>query len=68
MAQDLYHDKYYTLDDVLEHFGYERRDPDAHHDAMRDCELTAKIYMDLMKLPARKTANLGFVKDENNDE
>ena len=68
MSQDLYHDKNYSLDDVLVHFGYKRRDANAPHEAIKDCELTAKIYMDLMKLPERKTSDLGFVKDKPADK
>ena len=52
-----------TLDSVLEHFGFEPRDEEEKHDAIRDCELTAKIYMELMKLPEPKRAELGFTKE-----
>jgi len=51
------------LDDLLEHFGYERRDPEQAHDAVNDCRLTAKVYMDLMKISHLKKSHLGFIKE-----
>ena len=51
-----------TLDEVLEFFGYEPRDNEEKHDAIQDCELTAKIYMKLFELPPLKEATLGFAK------
>jgi len=35
------------LDDLLEHFGYERRCEDDKHDALTDCRCAAKTYMKL---------------------
>ena len=53
-----------TLDDLLEHFGFERREEDAHHEAIQDCELTAKKYMELMKTKKPKVSSLGFCKQQ----
>ena len=52
-----------TLDDCLEHFGYEPRDTDAVHDAMNDCILAANVYMELAKIPEEKKWTLGFTKE-----
>ena len=52
-----------TLDSGLEHFGFDPRDEEEKHDAIRDCELTAKIYMELMELPEPNKAALGFAKE-----
>ena len=52
-----------TLDGCLEHFEYEPRDTDAVHDAMNDCILTAKVYMELAKIPEKKKWTLGFTKE-----
>ena len=52
-----------TLDSVLEHFGFEPRDEEEKHSAIEDCELTAKIYMELMELPELKKATLGWTKE-----
>ena len=52
-----------TLDDCLEHFEFEPRDTDAVHDAMNDCILTAKVYMELAKIPEEKKWTLGFTKE-----
>ena len=52
--------KTFILDDVLEHFGFERREEGARHDAREDCTLSAKVYMELMKHPPLKVAELGF--------
>ena len=52
-----------TLDSVLEHFGFEPRDEEEKHSAIEDCELTAKIYMELMQLPELKKATLGWTKE-----
>ena len=48
------------LDTLLEHFGFEARDEDVLHSAVRDCQLTAKVYMKLMKQPPLKVTELGF--------
>ena len=37
------------LDDLLEHFGFERREDAGYHDAVQDCQLTAKVYMALQR-------------------
>lgn len=37
------------LDDLLECFGYERRDEEERHDALEDCRLDAKVYLELCK-------------------
>ena len=55
--------KFGTLDDILEHFGHERRDPDSFHNAYQDAKLTAKIYMDMMQRPVFESVSLGFVKE-----
>ena len=54
---------YRTLDGCLEHFEYEPRDTDAVYDAMNDCILTAKVYMELVKIPEEKKWTLGFTKE-----
>ena len=51
-----------SLDNLLEHFGFEPRDEDVLHNAILDCQLTAKVYMELMKLPPPKVMELGFEK------
>ena len=52
------------LDDVLEHYGFERRDVDEKHDALDDCRLTAKIYKELVKVPEPKVVtDLGWCKE-----
>ena len=51
------------LDDLLEHFGYERRDVETTHDAMTDCILTAKVYMKIMKIPQKENSSLGFAHE-----
>jgi DNA polymerase III epsilon subunit-like protein len=40
-----------TLDEVLEHCGFARREEDVPHDAIEDAQLVAKIYMVLIKKP-----------------
>ena len=53
-----------TLDDVLEHFNYERRNVEEHHSAMNDCRLTAKVYMKLVEVPdPKKNPTLGFCRE-----
>jgi len=54
----------YKLDDLLEKLGFERRHPQNKHKAMEDCQLTAKVYMALLKLSSDVKTKLGFVKDE----
>ena len=50
-----------TLDDVLEHFNYERRNVEELHSAINDCRLTAKIFMKLVEVPdLKKNPTLGF--------
>ena len=56
------------LDTLLEHFGFEARDEDVLHNAVLDCQLTAKVYMELMKLPPRKVSELGFENKWTKDE
>ena len=51
------------LDDVLEYFDFERRGEDDLHDAVTDCELTAKIYMKLMARPKPKKSIYGFARE-----
>ena len=52
--------KTFVLDDVLEECDFERRDEDAHQDAMTDAECAAKVYMHMIKLPEATTMQLGF--------
>ena len=52
-----------TLDSVLEHFGFAPREEEEKHDAIHDCKLTAKIYMELIELPELKAVEGGFVKE-----
>ena len=56
--------KLWSLDDALEHFGFERRKEDARHDALNDARLAALVYMKAIKLPALKEAGLGFTQNE----
>ena len=44
----------FTLDDVLEHFGHERRDMNKYHEALEDARCTAKVYMSMMAMPEIK--------------
>ncbi len=48
------------LDDLLEHFGFSRRDEEEEHNAMEDCRMDAKVYLELCK----KVKAEGFVEDE----
>ena len=59
--------RFLGLDDALEYFGHESRDKDAHHDALTDARLAAKVYMELMKLPPLKVAELGFMFEEEEE-
>ena len=52
----------YSLDEVLEQCGYERRDEDLNHDAVHDAWLCAQVYMKLIKMPDPKNPELGFCK------
>ena len=54
--------KFHGLDDLLEHFGFERRSLEVKHDAQADCILTAKVYMEIMKISVKQQPSLGFVK------
>ena len=49
MAEGLPLLKSRMLDDLLEYFNFERRGEDEKHDAVNDCELTAKVYMKLVE-------------------
>ena len=51
------------LDDLLEHFGHPRSDLEAYYDAMEDCILTAKVYMDIVKIPEKKERTHGFAHE-----
>ena len=39
----------FSLDDLLERFGFDRREEDATHDALTDARLTAQVYLAMMK-------------------
>ena len=55
---------YRRLDDVLEHFGFERRNVEELHSATNDCRLTAKVYMKLVEVPdPKKNPTLGFCRE-----
>ena len=49
MAKELPLLKSRMLDDLLEYFNFERRGEDENHDAIKDCELTASVYMAMLK-------------------
>ena len=53
------------LDDLLEYFGMERRDPDEPHDAIKDSVLAATVIMEIMKMPKAKAKDFGFVNEED---
>ena len=55
--------KIWSLDDALEHFGFDRREPDMFHDALDDARLAAKVYMEAIQLPPLKEAKLGFAHE-----
>ena len=55
----------WSLDDALEHFGYRRREEDAFHDALDDARLTAKVYMQAVRLHPLKDCDLGFIKSRS---
>ncbi|MEC8497304.1 MAG: hypothetical protein VXY36_04615 [Pseudomonadota bacterium] len=48
MAKGLPRLKPKGLDDLLEYFNFERRGEDDIHEAVKDCELTASVYMAMM--------------------
>lgn len=56
--------KVMSLDDALEHFGFERRDEDAAHDALVDARLAAVVYMEASQLTPLKRCPLGFANEE----
>ena len=49
-----------SLDAILEHYRFKSRANTDAHDAVEDCQLTAKVYMKLVQLPPPKTSQLGF--------
>ena len=49
-----------SLDAILRHYRFKPRTKKDHHDAVEDCQLTAKVYMKLAKLPELKVSKLGF--------
>ena len=49
-----------SLDDVLEHCGFERREEDEPHDAIEDAKLAAKLYMFLIRQPEPYKSHLDF--------
>ena len=53
----------WNLDNALTYFGYENRDNGEFHDAVKDCKATALVYMKLVKMPKRKPARLGWMKE-----
>ena len=56
--------KMMTLDDVLDHFGHERRDVEKPHDALEDARCAAKVYMSMMAMPEMKKGKLGFMNTD----
>ena len=54
--------KLWSLDDALEHFGFDRRKDDEFHDALHDARLAAQVYMKAIKLKPLKDSGLGFYK------
>ena len=48
------------LDAILKHYRFKPRENRDHHLAVEDCQLTAKVYMKLVKLPELKVSKLGF--------
>ena len=49
-----------TLDDLLQYFGFERREEGEPHAALEDAQCAAKVYMKLMEGPPPKDSGLGF--------
>ena len=63
MSEGLAGLKHRSLDDLLEYFNFERRGEDEVHGAVTDCELTAKVYMELVKKSEEGKFTLGFCRD-----
>ena len=65
LSQNLPGIKCRLLDDLLEYFGKERRDPDEAHESVKDCQLAATVYMEIMKMPKAYAKDLGFVNEKD---
>ena len=63
MAKGLPLLKHEGLDDLLEYFNFVRRGEDEHHEAIKDCELLASVYMAMLNFSKKKAPTLGFAKD-----
>jgi len=64
MAKEVGLNPPHKLDDLLDRFGFVRRHPKNPHNAEHDCQLTAKVYMELMKIKADNKSKLGFIVDK----
>ena len=51
---------HYGLDEVLEGCGFDAREPDEPHEAEKDAECAANVYMHLKTLPDLEKTELGF--------
>ena len=51
---------HYGLDEVLEGCGLDAREPDEPHEAEKDAECAANVYMHLKTLPDLEKTELGF--------
>ena len=45
-----------SLDAILKRYRFKPRENKDYHDAVEDCQLTAKVYMKLVKLPELKVS------------
>ena len=52
-----------SLDALLSYLGCEEREEDEKHDAVKDCQYAAQIYMKMAVMPPPKKAKLGWVKE-----
>ena len=50
-----------ALEIIYTYFGYEERADEDQHEAEKDCEATAKIFMKLMELPPKTKVEGGFI-------
>ena len=56
------------LETIYTYFGYEERADEDQHEAEKDCEATAKIFMKLMELPPITKVEVDFSMNEEEDE
>ena len=52
-----------SLDALLSYLGCEEREEDEKHEAVKDCQSAAQIYMKMAVMPPPKKAKLGWVKE-----